>query len=608
MDLRVFGRVRRTGIVFLALLLCLACTNPPGPSGATKAGAKAGGKLYAASWLEQNSMLDAGITAASQHAVADEAPMVEGLLGLTSTADLPKSPKLADFFQPQLATEVPTIENGDVRVSGSTMAVTYKLRHGVQWSDGQPFTAKDVVDTVNFFYLKFKDNNPTQVFSTSGWDQISSVTTPDDYTAVVNYKSVYGPYLTNLAGPYGVLPSHLLQQSWSAGGDLTRTKLAIDNTPANPAAYKGTDTWDKWLVGTGPFVFKEWVPGDHLTMVKNNLWWGTHKAYLDEITLKFEPDPNAQLADLRTSTIDLGLDFRATLLSPLAHLPNVTTVVLPDSGAEKLDLNLKNKYLADLTIRKAINMSIDKQRMVDTLLEGRTTVPPDSWICIGLSAWCADPSVPTTKYDPAGAKRLLDDAGYKVQTSGTDRGYRAFKDGTTISINLVTTSGNTLREQQEVQIGYDLQAIGIKVPMPFKNPTAGKLYGAYAALGVLFNHAFDMAMYTNMAPGGEPDYWYGAYVCDQIPTPANGGVGQNDVQECNPAVDAAFKAGRNTVSQTERKQAYVNAQKALATDLPEIPLYQHVTVNAYNNKLGGYKGNVDVWLNNTGDWYLIGGS
>jgi peptide/nickel transport system substrate-binding protein len=115
-----------------------------------------------------------------------------------------------------------------------------------------------------------------------------------------------------------------------------------------------------------------------------------------------------------------------------------------------------------------------------------------------------------------------------------------------------------------------------------------------------------MAQYSNTAPGGEPDYWYGAYVCDQIPTTANGGVGQNALQECNPAVDAAFKAGRNTVSQTARKQAYVDAQKALAAELPEIPLYQHITVNAYNNRLGGYKGNVDVWFNNTGDWYLTG--
>ena len=598
--------VRRLAMATLALVACLACVGPPNPPGGSNAGPKAGGKLFAATWQEQQSLLAAGITSASPHAIAYVAPMAEGLLSFTSAADVPKAPKVSDYFQPQLATEVPTTDNGDVKVTGSTMAVTYKLRHGVKWSDGQPFTSDDVADTVNFYYLKYGDNNPTPILSTSGWDQIASVTTPDAFTAVVNYKSVYGPYLTILAGPYGVLPSHLLRLTWAAGGDMTRAKLPIDNTPANSAAYKGSDTWDKWLVGTGPFAFKEWVSGDHLTMVKNNLWWGTHKAYLDEITVKFEPDPNAQLADLRTSTVDIGLDFRATLLSPLSHIQNVTTVVLLDSGAEKLDLNLKNKYLADLAIRKAINMSIDKQRMIDTLLQGKTTIPPDSWICVGLTAWCADPSVPTTKYDPVSAKRLLDDAGYKVQESGADRGFRAFKDGTTIAINLVTTSGNTLREQQEVQIAADLQAIGIKVPTPFKNPTAGKLYGAYAATGVLYNHNFDMAEYTNIAPGGEPDYWYGAYVCDQIPTPTNGGVGQNATQECNPAVDAAFKAGRNTVTQADRKQAYVDAQKALAADLAEIPLYQHVTVIAHNIRLGGYKGNVDVWLNNAGDWYLQG--
>ena len=551
-------------------------------------------------------MLAVGITSSSTHAFSYEAPMVEGLVGFTSAADIPKNAKLSDFFQPQLATEVPTTDNGDVKVSGTTMAVTYKLRHGVKWSDGQPFTSKDVADTAQFFYGKFKDNNPTPILSTSGWDQISLVTTPDDFTAVVNYKSLYGPYLTLFSGPYGVIPSHLLQQTWTAGGDMTKTKLSIDNTAANPAAYKGSDTWDRWLVGTGPFVFKEWASGDHLTMVRNNLWWGSHKAYLDEITVKFEPDTNTQLADLRTATVDIAIDFRAALLSPLAHVPNVTTVLLPSSGAEKIDLNLKNKYLSDLTIRKAINMSIDKQKMIDTLLQGKTTVPPDSWICVGLTAWCADPSIPTTKYDPSGAKKLLDDAGYKVQTTGADRSFRAFKDGTTIAINLVTTSGNALREEQEVQIASDLQAVGIKVPTPFKNPTSGKLFGSYASGGVLYNHTFDMAQYTNTAPGGEPDTWYGAYVCDQIPTQANGGVGQNDVQECNPTVDAAFKAGRNKVAQADRKQAYVDAERALAADLAEIPLYQQVVVNAYNNKLGGYKGNVDVWFNNAGDWFLNG--
>ena len=107
------------------------------------------------------------------------------------------------------------------------------------------------------------------------------MTAPDDFTAVVNYKSLFGPYLGPFTGPGFVLPSHLLQQTWTAGGDMTKTKLPIDLTSANPAAFKGSDTWDKWAVGTGPFVFKEWVSGDHMTMVRNNNYWGSHKSYLD---------------------------------------------------------------------------------------------------------------------------------------------------------------------------------------------------------------------------------------------------------------------------------------------------------------------------------------
>ena len=594
--------LKTLAVATAALTLALACGNTTTTtSGNTP---KTGGKLVAASWQEQSSMLAIGVTDSSTHAYAYEAPMAEGLLGLTSSADIPKNAKLTDYYQPQLATEVPSTDNGDVKVSGTAMTVTFKLRHGVKWHDGASLTSKDVVDTVNFYWLKYKDNNPTPLLSTSGWDQITGVTAPDDFTAVIAFKSLFGPFLGLFAGPGTLLSSKQLQATWAAGGDMTKAKIAVDFSSANSAGFKGTDTWDKWWDGTGPFVFKEWVSGDHLTMVRNNNYWGSHKSYLDEITVKFEPDTNTELADLRTATVDLGIDFRAALLSPLSHLSNVTTVVLGDSGAEKLDFNLKNKYLSDLTIRKAINMGVNKQQIVDTLLAGKTVVSPDTAICLGLAAWCSDPAIPTTKYDQAGAKKLLDDAGYKVQTTGADKGFRTFKDGTTISLNLVTTSGNALREQQEVQIASDMKGIGIQIITPFKNPTAGKLFGSYASGGVLYNHTFDIAQYTNTVSGGEPDGWYSGYTCAGIPTQANGGVGQNSTQECNPTVDAGFNSGRNKVAQADRKQGYVDAAKALAADLPEAPLYQQLTVNAYSNKVGGYKANADFWFNNSNDWYL----
>jgi peptide/nickel transport system substrate-binding protein len=589
--------LRLAACATVALMVGLACGQTPGnPIGGN---VKEGGKITIASWQEEDTMLAAGITSASSHALAYEGPMMEGLLTLKATSDLPKNPKSSDFWAPQLATEVPTVENGAVKVNGDKMDVTWKLRQGVKWHDGEPFSSKDVKSTFDFWWLKYKDQNPTPVVATAGWDQVTGVDTPDDHTAIVHYGSIYGPYLIYGTGPYGILPDHLLQKTWSQGGDVTKVKLQI----SIPGGFNGSDTWDKWLVGTGPFMFKEWVSGDHMTMVKNPNYWGS-KPHLDQIIIKFEPDTNTQLADLRTGTIDMGFDFRAALLSPLGHLANVKTDLIPDNGSEKLDVNLKNKYLSDPVIRKAILQGIDRQAIIDTLLQGKTTIPADAAVmCQGSGAWCQDPSVPKTKYDPEAAKKALDAAGYKLDSK---TGVRTFKDGTPISISLQTTSGNALREQQEVVIANNLKSIGIDIKQPFQNPRSGKLFGSYASGGVLYNHTFDLAQYTNTVTAGDPDGWYVAYACDQIPTPQNGGVGQNTTQTCDPRLDAALKKGRGAVKQEDRKAAYVEAEKILAELLPEIPLYQQLTVNSYNTKITGYKPNPDWWLVNAENLALTG--
>jgi peptide/nickel transport system substrate-binding protein len=588
----------------VAGVLLAACAG--GTTTTTSGSPKSGGSITVASWQEQDSLLGGNITGASTHAVAFENPVMEGLLRGRASADVPHNPSIADYWEPQLATEVPTVENNDVKVSGNTMDVTWKLRSGVKWHDGTPFTSKDVKSTFDFWWVKYKDKNPTPVVSTSGWDQVTGVDTPNDTTAIVHFKSIYAAYLALGTGPYGLLPDHLLQLVWAKSGDLTKEKLSI----AIPGAYNGTDTWDKWWVGTGPFMFKEWVSGDHITLVKNPNWWGSHKPYLDSITIKFEPDTNGQLADLRTNTIDMGMDFRGALLSPLSHLDQVTTAILPDSGAEHLDLNLHNAFLQDKAVRQAILMGIDRQKIVDTLVEGKTSVPPDSWLCLGTGAWCQDPNGKHTAYDPKAAMTLLDSAGYKVDKTKCGAGFRsspsaAPTNGKCLEVKLITTAGNALREQQEVVIASDLKLVGIKITQPFNNPRAGSLFGGYADGGLLYTHKFDVAQYTNTySSPSEPDAYYSGYVSSQVPTDANGGAGQNSTYCNDPRIDKAFDAGRASVALKDRKQAYYDAQKALADDLCDVPLYQQLTVNAYNKKLVGYKGNEFFWLNNTEDWYL----
>jgi peptide/nickel transport system substrate-binding protein len=579
-----------------------AATSPPKPGGTVTVGI----------WKEPNgeaeSLLTCNFIAASTHTCAYVNPVMEGLLTVKSASDTVRSnPTQADYWIPQLATEVPTLQNGDVKVTGQRMDVTWKLRHNVKWHDGVPFTSKDVKSTFDFWWLKYRDRNPTPIISTSGWDQVDSVDTPDLYTAIVHFHIVYAAYLTLGTGPYGILPDHLLQQVWTQTGDITRDKVSVNI----PGGFNGSGTLANVIVGTGPFMFKELALGtdgltDHLTLVRNPHWWGGGKRpYLDAIRVKFETDPNQQLDELHNHGIDLGLDMRASLLPPLVRLTDVTTVVVLDSGAEHLDINLHNTFLADVTLRKAILMAIDRQKIVQTLLLGKTVVPPDSWMCIQTGAWCADPHAVRTKYDPAAAGKLLDDAGYKLQASGSCKGFRTDPQGRCVTLHLVT-SNLPLREQQEVSIAADLSAIGIQVVRPFANVPSQRMFDSCINGGVIYSHNFDLAMYTNTySYPAEPDSLaYTAYHSSQVPTDTNGCAGQNTTFISDPQLDQALDQARVSVKPSDRKDKYIVAQQRLAAILPEIPLYESIDVEAYNKRLVGYRPNEFWWMSQTADWWI----
>jgi peptide/nickel transport system substrate-binding protein len=592
-------RLDRPGPLALAVIgaLLAACTSAP----TDKNNYRTGGKITVASWQEQDSLLAGNIIAASSHALAYVNPAMEGLLTVRASADVPKDPKIWDYWVAELATEVPTEENGAVKVSGNKMTVTWKLRNNAKWHDGVPFTSRDVKATFDFWWLKFKDKNPTPLVSTSGWDQVESVELPDDYTAVVHFKTVFAPYLTLGTGPYGILPEHILQQVWGKSGNLTTERVNVNI----PGAFSGTNTLDKLMVGTGPYMFKEWMTGDHLTLVRNPHWWGPHKPYLDEIKVKFVPDAQSELTDLRTGAIDLGLDMRAGLLPALSRLPQISTAVIPGSSAEHIDIQMHNTFLQDINLRRAILMGIDRQRIVDTLLLGKTTVPPDAWMCIGTGAWCLDPNARHTPYNPEAAKKLLDDAGYKVQTEGPCKNFRTDPRNRCVQLRLISTT-LALREAQEVYIASDLAAINLEVLKPFNNVTSTRLFGSCKNGGIIYSHIFDMAMYTNnYASPAEPDSLaYSAYHSSQIPQADTDCVGQNSTFMSNPKLDKALDQARLSVRQADRKAQYILAQQALAADLPEIPLYQGIDVEAFNKRLLGYKGNEFWWMNNSADWYL----
>ncbi len=634
-------------LLLAALLLLAACgggaPSATSPTGGAQDPANQGGTMTVGVVQEPTSFLAAGIVDSMLFSVAVDAPIVEGLLWYRPLEETANARSLADFWRPMLATEVPTTANGDVRTSGCpavgagaertvpAMCVTWKLRDDVLWHDGSRFGAHDVCATIQFSWLRYRDRNPTAVLSTAGPDQVVDCREDTATQATLSFKTQYGAYLSLGSGVYGIMPATQLENAFRGNTDLERTPQTVDLTRGTgaPDAYRGTDTLDRIIVGTGPYVLQSYEPARSITLVRNRRYWDRrHQPHLDRVIFKFISDVKSQLDQARAGEVDFGMDYRLALLRDLedaAKLGRLAVQTIPESGAEKIDLNMcaaarglcgpqarVNPVTADLRVRRAMLRAIDREQIVRTIAQGQTVVPQDSWIYLG-EEFIRDPSIPTTGYDPAAARRLLDEAGYRVSPACHDGRGRADAAGHCIDLDFVTTSGNTARQQAQIAVQSDLEKVGIFTNL--STLKAGRLFGSFSDGSVLYSHQFDLAMY-GYTGSPEPDGWYSVYHSDcrgacpaesQVPSAANRGQGQDATGEDNPEVDRGLDEGRSTVDLARRALAYRQVERQLAHDLPELPLYQQVVVNSHTVRLHGLQRNDRVWTFNMYDWYCTGG-
>jgi ABC-type transport system substrate-binding protein len=319
------------------------------------------------------------------------------------------------------------------------------------------------------------------------------------------------------------------------------------------------------------------------------------------------------------------MDYRLKFLKDLqdtAKLGKVAVETIPESGAEKIDVNIcstsagkcggapakGNPALGDHKLRAAMLEAINRPQIVATIAGGATVIPADGWQYLGAT-YARPPASqdPTTAYSVSKATSDLDAAGYKLSPSCHGGLGRATPTGTCLDFGLVTTSGNPARSAAQVAIQQDFQAVGIYVNL--STIKAGTLFGAFADGGVLYTHQFDLAMYTNtMSSPAEVDSYWPGYTSTQIPSSANQGQGQNDTGVSDPTVDSGFNQGRSSIDLSQRAAGYQKAIGQLAAILPELPLYQQVTVNSYTTKLQGLLRNDLVWTYNLYDWNCTGGN
>ncbi len=476
-------------------------------------------------------------------------------------------------YEGDLAMEVPTVQNGGVSADGLT--ITYKLRQGVKWADGQPFSADDVKFTYDAIM------NPANTISgKSVYGKIESLTVKDPYTVELKMKEPYAAYAEFFSYPVGILPRHAL-------GSLPDLNKADFNRKP---------------FGTGPYRVTDWQAANYIQLDANpNYYKGAPK--IGRVIVRIVPDKNTQLAQVRANETDVAVDLNEDDAVQVDRIPGWKAFAIAGLTSDRLFLNLAepgvadgsrpHPILGDKRVRQALEMGIDKQQLVDKVLSGKTKVATSEYPV----GWAA-PNLEPSKYDVDTAKRLLDEAGWQVGADGIRE-----KDGRKLHLSISSTSGNTLRENVEQLIQAGWKAMG--VDLEIKNATAAVLVGEWSENGLVQRGNFDIAYY-GFTPGIDPSGTISPrFHSKQIPFEGNQGEGDNGMRYRDPQVDQWIDEADRTLDQARRKELYGEVMRKIADDVPVIYLYNRANVEAVSQRVQGPHSHPFRWLTwNIHQWAL----
>ena len=454
-------------------------------------------------------------------------------------------------------------ESWEASADGKTW--TYTLRPDLVWSDGTPLTANDVVYTferiLNGRYEQRNYGNYVR--------NITSVTAPDDRTVVMTTR-VPSPIMERLA--VYILPEHV----WSSV-DAKAVK-SFANEPAE----------GETLVGSGPFLVVERRTGQFIRMVANdNYYKGRPK--VDELVFRVYNNPDALGQALIKGEIDFASGLTADVFSTLEGQEGITTYAGSYSGFNELAFNMGaalvdgtpigdgNPHLQDQKVRLAISHAIDRQQMVDRILDGYGT-PGSSIIPPLYTTLHVDPGTQT--YDPALANQILDDAGYAM---GPD-GVRVGPDGKPMSYRLFVRSDSDSSVKSGEYFKSYLAAIGIDAQI--------KPVDENALFEIIGRGEFDMFEWGWVVEP-DPDYQLSTFTCAKR-SYEDGGEVYADLSDsffCDPEYDALYAAQAEETDQAARAEIVKQMQKIIYDAVPYVVTYYYDNLEAYrSDRFTGFVG------------------
>ncbi len=421
-----------------------------------------------------------------------------------------------DGLEPRLATAWEGSQDG--------LSATFKLREGVTWHDGKPFTSADVAFSALSVW------KPLQNLGRLVFANLESVDTPDEHTAIFRFSKPTPFQLIRNALPVvtSVLPKHLYD-----GTDIATNPL--NNKP----------------VGTGPFVFAEYKPGEYYRLTRNETYWGKDRPKLSEIIYRVLPDRAGAATALEAEEIQLAA-FSAVPLSDLARISKEPGIKVIADGYEALtyqlvvEINHRRKELADLKVRQAIAHAIDKKLVVDTVFLGYATNSTGPVPKNASQFYTSDVTLYDFNIDKANA--LLDEAGYP-------RG----RDGNRFSLKLLPAPYFNETKQFGAYLRQALSAIGIDAQQ-VNNDAAAHQKAVYT------DHDFDLAVAPTVFRG---DPAISTTILVKSGTPA-GVPFSNQGGYQNKELDALIDKAAETVDEKQRTALYKEFQQKVKQDLPLI--------------------------------------
>lgn len=347
--------------------------------------------------------------------------------------------------------------------------LTFHLRKNVVFHDGTPCDADAVV-----YNLKHKASNPAY-YTLKALTDMETVEAADEYTVVITYAHPYFAYLNDFCWS-DVMP--IAAKSVLTEGEFMKTN---------------------GVVGTGPYVYDEYVAGQYTRFVRNENYWGDTKPYYDEIVVKYIPDSSSRIQALKTGEVDLI--FGSTLLSyddyqQALTIPGIKgQIAEPDTRARDITLNAARPNLSDIRVRQAIAHAINKQELSDGLTYGYEGIAE---IPFTLDAPYADvPLKQHFDFDIEKANNLLDEAGWKMNDA---TGFRE-KDGNTLKIVFTMDySFDTLHESLATLIKNQLKVVGID--MTIQAQEAMDWYAGFMA------GDFDITIWQPQYAYASPHCWF----------------------------------------------------------------------------------------------------